>query len=116
MTDDKCARSISWAGGTHTFTLAHPWVQRLLSWRGIPGSNGSSIAAVMARFEAGNYSGDDVQRIMELALIGGGTPEREVQALLDSHVLNKPLAPNVLIASEVLAALFVGDTYASTVA
>ncbi|MET4216073.1 hypothetical protein ABIB00_001260 [Bradyrhizobium sp. LB14.3] len=113
MTDDKCARSITWAGGTQTFTLAHPYVQRVLSWRGIPGPGGSSIAAVMARFEASNYSASDVERLIELALVGGGTPEREVEALLDAHVRGKPLAPNVLIASEVLAALFVGDTHAS---
>ncbi|WJR76017.1 gene transfer agent family protein [Bradyrhizobium sp. NP1] len=108
MTDDQCAREITWAGGTHTFTLNHPWVRNVLSFRGIPGPGGNSPAACLAQFEAGNYSPDDVERVIELGLIGGGTPEREVEALLDTHVRNKPLGPNILIAHQVLAALFVG--------
>ncbi|WP_439374947.1 gene transfer agent family protein [Bradyrhizobium sp. DASA03120] len=106
MTDDKCAREINWAGGTHTLTLADRWVQRVVSWRGI---NGYSPSAALARFETGSYTADDVERVIELGLLGGQTPEREVEALLDTHVRGKPLAPNVLIAHQVLAALFVGD-------
>lgn len=111
---DKCARSISWAGGTHTFNLNHAWVRRVLSWRGIPGPGGSSISAIWGRFESNNYSAGDVERVMEFALLGGGTPEREVERLLDAHVRGKPLAPNVLIACEVLAACFIGDANAGT--
>ncbi|AWO91939.1 MULTISPECIES: GTA-gp10 family protein [Bradyrhizobium] len=105
MTDDKCAREITWAGGTHTFTLADRWVQRVISWRGI---NGFAPSASLARFEAGSYTADDVERAIELGLLGGGVPERDVEALLDAHVRGKPLGPNVIIASGVLAALLVG--------
>lgn len=105
MTDDKCARAITWAGGTHTFTLADRWVQRVISWRGI---NGYSPAACLARFGAGSYTADDVESVIELGLLGGGVPERDVGALLDAHVRGKPLGPNVIIASGVLAALLVG--------
>ncbi|WP_426615710.1 gene transfer agent family protein [Bradyrhizobium sp. McL0616] len=114
MTDDRCARTITWLGGTHTFNLNHPWVRRVLSWRGIPGPGGSSISAIWGRFETNNYSANDVERVMEFGLLGGGTTESEVKRLLDAHVRGKPLAPNVLIASEVLAAVFVGDANAST--
>lgn len=112
MTDDKCARVITWAGGTHTFNLNHAWVRNVLSFRGIPGANGSTPAACLARFDAGNFSIDDVERVLELGLIGGGMSERDVEALLDAHVRSKPLAPNVMVAVEVLAALFVGDANA----
>lgn len=106
MTDDKCAREITWAGGTHTFTLADRWVQRVISWRGI---NGYSPSACLARFETGAYSADDVERVMELGLLGGGLPERDVEGLLDAHVRGKPLGPNVILANEVLTALFIGE-------
>lgn len=105
MTDDKCAREITWAGGTHTFTLADRWVQRVISWRGI---SGSSPSACLARFETGSYTADDVERVIELGLLGSGVPERDVEALLIDHVRGKPLGPNVIIASGVLAALLVG--------
>jgi hypothetical protein len=113
MTDDKCARVITWAGGTHAFNLNHPWVRNVISFRGIPGPNGDTPAACLSRFDAGNYTIDDIERVIELGLIGGGMPERDVDALLDAHVRSKQLAPNVLIATEVLAALFVGDANAS---
>jgi hypothetical protein len=105
MTDDKCARVITWAGGTHTFTLADRWVQRVISWRGI---NGYSPSACIARFEAGSYTADEVERVIELGLLGGGTPERDVEILLNDHVRGEPLGPNVIIASGILAALLVG--------
>lgn len=112
MSDDKCARVINWAGGTHTFNLNHPWVRDVLSFRGIPGPNGDTPAACLHRFDAGNYSIDDIERVIELGLIGAGMAERDVEALLDQHVRSKPLAANVMIATQVLAALFVGDANA----
>jgi hypothetical protein len=88
-------------------------VWNVLSFRGIPGSNGNTPAACLSRFDTGNYSIDDVERVLELGLIGGGMPRPEVEAVLAAHVRCKPLAPNVMIAIEVLAALFVGDARAT---
>ena len=112
MTDDKCARVITWAGGSHTFNLNHPWVRNVLSFRGLPGPNGDTPAACLSRFDESNYSIDDVERVLELGLIGGGMSRRDADAVLAAHVRCKPLAPNVMIAIEVLAALFVGDANA----
>lgn len=100
MTDTS--REITWAGGTHTFDLGHPWVRRVMSYRG------PAPAAALARFEADSYTPEDVERLIELGLIGGGMSERDVDALLDTHVRGNPFAPNVMLASAVLSALFVG--------
>ncbi|WP_314945922.1 gene transfer agent family protein [Bradyrhizobium cosmicum] len=99
---DTTSREITWAGGTHIFDLGHPWVRRVMSYRG------PAPAGALGRFEAGSYSPVDVERLIELGLIGGGMPESDVDALLDKHVRGKPLAPNVMLASAVLSALFVG--------
>lgn len=112
MTHDQCAREITWAGGKHTFNLNHPWVKSVLSFRGIPGPNGNTPAACLSRFDAGNYSIDDIERVLELGLIGGGLSRPEAFAVLTAHVRGKPLAPNAMIAVQVLAALFVGDANA----
>lgn len=98
----ETSREITWSGGTHAFDLGHPWVRRVMSYRG------PAPAAVLSHFETGSYSPEDVERLIELGLIGGGMPERDVEALLDAQVRGKPLGPNVIIASTVLAALLVG--------
>jgi len=103
-----CARIIEWAGGTHTFDLGHPWIAKVLSFRGFPGSGGSSPAACLARFENQNYTADDIEAVIRLGLIGGGMDEAAAQAVIINHVYGKPLGPLAIIAFEVLGALFVG--------
>ena len=108
-----CAIEIEWAGGTHTFDLGHRWVRNVLNYRGIPGINGDSIAACHARFSAAAYSAEDVARVLELGLIGGGLSRQEAANLIADHVHGKPLAPNVLVATAVLNTLFIGDANAA---
>jgi hypothetical protein len=115
MTSDQCARRIAWSGGTHTFDLNHQWVRSVLEFRGIA-APGDSPAACLARFNADSYSIGDVERVLELGLIGGGMPENEVDELLNQHVRGKPVAPLAMIAFKVLAALFVGKVQADAVA
>jgi hypothetical protein len=110
MPDNQSARVVTWAGGTHTFDLSHPWVWNVLSIRGLPGPNGSTPAACLARFDSGTYAIEDVERIIELGLIGGGATRQEADAILNDHVRGKPILPNVLLAMEVLTALFVGNS------
>jgi len=109
MPDNKCAATINWAGGSHIFDLSHPWVWNVLSIRGLPGPNGSTPAACFKRFDDGTYSTDDVERVVELGLIGGGATRREADQLLTDHVRGKPVLPSYALAMQVLAALFVGD-------
>jgi hypothetical protein len=98
----ETSREITWAGGTHTFDLGHPWVRRVMSYRGL------TPAAALARFEGGNYTPEDVERLIELGLIGGGMSDRDAEALLDAHVRGKPLGHCTAVASMALVALFVG--------
>jgi hypothetical protein len=108
MPDNQSARTVTWVGGTHTFDLAHPWVWSVLSIRGLPGPNGATPAACLARFHDGTYSLEDCERVIELGLIGGGATRPEATKLLNDHVRGKPIAPLALIAFEILGALFIG--------
>lgn len=106
--DDKCARTFEWAGGTHTFNLNHPWVRAVLAHRGIRDPLDTPPACLL-RFDQGTYSEIDIERVIELGLVGGGMSERDVETLLDQHVRSKPLAPIAMLAAQVLSAFFVGD-------
>jgi hypothetical protein len=105
---NECAREVTWGDQTYSLNLNHPWVRNVLTYRGLPGPNGSTPAACLARFEAGNYSIDDVERVLELGLIGAGMAERDADKLLDAHVRGKPIGPNAGIAAGLLVALFIG--------
>lgn len=102
---DPCARSITWGDQTYPVTLNNKWVRDVLSFRGI---NGKQPTACLAGFEIGAYSIDDVDRILELGLIGAGMAERDVDRLLEANVRSKPVGDNARAAADVLAALFVG--------
>jgi hypothetical protein len=101
---DPCAREIVWGEQTYTLNLNHPWVRKVLSLRGI---NGKPPVTLLLGFETGNYSIEDVERVLELGLIAS-MPEREADKLLDAHVRNQPIAPNATIAADLLLALYTG--------
>ena len=103
---DPCARTVTWGDQPYSLNLNHPWVRKVLSFQGI---NGKQPAACLAGFEIGAYSIDDVERILELGLIGAGTSEREADKLLDQHVRSKPIGENAGAAAAVLAALYLGN-------
>jgi hypothetical protein len=105
---DPCARSVTWGGETYTLTLNHPWVRNVLSYRGIHGANGSSVGAVLTRFETGSYTIDDVEQVLTLGLIGGGKSRAEAAKLIADHVSTAPIADNAGTAAGILVALFMG--------
>jgi len=107
-TADECAREITWAGGTHTFNLNEPRVRLMMKVRGFPGQFGNTPAACLRRFSENIYSSDDVERVLEWGLIGGGLSSNEANRLLSENVRHRPIAPNAMAAFEVIAALFVG--------
>jgi hypothetical protein len=107
---------VTWGGTTYNLTLNHAWVRNVLSFRGIPGDNGSSLASVMNRFETGSYSLEDVERVLELGLIGSGMSEGDANALLDQHVRSQPIAGNAGVAAGLLVALFMGASRADAAA
>jgi hypothetical protein len=99
---NECAREVTWGDQTYILNLNHPWVANCLTYRG------PAPATCLAKFESGNYSTDEVERILELGLIGGGMSEREADALLNADVRGKPIASNAGVAAGLLVALFVG--------
>jgi hypothetical protein len=78
-----------------------------LSIRGLPGDYGSTPAACFKRFNEGIWSTDDVERVIELGLIGGGLSDTEANDLVDQHVRSKPVLESSALAMTVLSTLFV---------
>lgn len=109
---NECAREITWAGGKHVFNLNDKGVLLRMQVIGLPGQYGNTAAAAFRRFEESAYSGDDVERIIEWGLIGGGTSSPDAKLIVDQHVRGKPLATNAMLAMNVLIALFVGADHA----
>lgn len=109
---NECAREITWAGGKHLFNLNDKRVLLMMTVRGLPGQYGNTPAACFKRFEEGIYSIDDIERVIELGLIGGGMSARAANDLLNAHVRQKPLASNAMLAANVLIALFIGAEHA----
>jgi hypothetical protein len=107
--NDPCARSVTWGGESYTLTLNHPWVRNVLSYRGIHGPNGSSVGAVLNRFESGSYSLDDVEQVLTLGAIGGGMSRAQAAKLIADHVSTAPIADNAGTAAGILVALFMGE-------
>ncbi len=126
MTDatNPCARQIQFAGEVRTFNLndsavlsviagGHNLKNMALSMRfagrsPLYGQHGDTPAACLKRFVETTYSVRDIENVIALGLIGGGTDTDEAFTLVEQHVTGQPLAKNALIASEVIAALFVG--------
>ena len=111
MTDTtETAKLVTWEGGEHPMTLNHPWVRANLSVRGLPGDGGSTPAACFQRFNASNWSLDDVERVIELGLIGGGMSRRDAADLVERCVRSRPVTDNAATAFSVLATLFMKPT------
>jgi hypothetical protein len=79
----------------------------------LEGQHGSTPAACLKRFLEQTYSTKDIEVVIGLGLIGGGADVQTACELVKDHVTGKPLAPNALIASEVITALFVGQEEAA---
>lgn len=104
----ESARTINWSGGSHTFDLADKRAAIRLQVIGLPGQYGNTAAAAFRRFEEGAYSVHDVERLIEWGLIGSGMPSPDAKQIIEQHVSGKPLAPNAMLAMNILTALFVG--------
>ena len=128
MTDhstNSYARQFEFAGEVRTFNLNDPKVLAMITGglelkkvakmvtiarlgigrAPLAGQYGDTPAACHKRFLEQVYSAADVENVIALGLIGGGMAEDEAFALVDEHVVGKPLAANALIASETIAAL-----------
>jgi hypothetical protein len=122
---NPCARQIIFAGEVRTFNLNESSVlsamtnghdlrnmSLMLKFGGrapLAGQHGDTPAACLKRFLEQTYSISDVENVIALGLIGGGMDTNDAFALVKEHVTGQPLAANALIASEVMAALFVGS-------
>lgn len=127
--NNPCARQIPFAGEVRNFNLNDPTVlatiagghdmsnlsllMKFSGQRPLAGQYGDTPAACLKRFLEQVYSVSDVENVITLGLIGGGMDADDAFALVKAHVTGQPLAANALIASEVIAALFVGAAEAA---
>ena len=100
------ARDITWAGGMHRFDLNSRRVRWMVRQSPFPGQYGDTAAACLKRFDESVFSIDDIERVIELGLIGGGLSAAGAAAIIDQHVRGKPQAALGLLAHQVLLALF----------
>jgi len=78
----KCAKSVTWAGGTHVFDWrAARCVDAAIAPSAVPWTVRRHAAACLRRFDEGVYSPTDIERIFEIALIGGGLGRNEAADL-----------------------------------
>lgn len=102
-------QELEWAGGKHVFNLNTPRIRMMLTVMGLPGAHGRTPAACLKRFEEGSYEIEDIERVIQLGLLGGGMAPRDVNDLLEQYVRFAPLAPNAELAVKILVHLFMGD-------
>lgn len=71
-------------------------------------STGHGIGALHRRFATENFSLSDIEQVIRLGLIGGGTTPAEAARLVAFYLVGGPLRENLDLASDVISALFYG--------
>lgn len=82
------------------FNLTAPMIRELER------KTGAGIGALTNRVVAREFFHDDIVEIIRLALIGGGTPQREAKTLVDTYAIGRPLYESHNLAIEILNALW----------
>ena len=89
--------------GERDFALPATMIQELERKRN------SAFGALLNRVRAGNFHFDDIAETIRLALIGGGTPAQEADALVSTYIAAEG---NALIEAQIIAADILLDRYA----
>lgn len=69
---------------------------------------GLGIGELSRRLLRGDFRYDDLRQTIRLALIGGGTVPETAAALITAYVDPRPLNESMLLATEIVSALYFG--------
>lgn len=95
--------TLLWADGEHRFRL------RIKELRELQDKCDAGPAEIMMRLASHRWRVDDILQTIRLGLIGGGMTPTEALVLVSRYVEQRPLAENVVIAAEIIAAAVSGD-------
>ena len=95
--------TLIWADGEHRFRL------RIKELRELQDKCDAGPAQIMMRLVNHTWRVDDILQAIRLGLIGGGASPTDALLLVKRYVEDRPLAENVVIAAEIIAAAISGD-------
>ncbi|MBY3070756.1 gene transfer agent family protein [Rhizobium leguminosarum] len=88
--------------GEKTFALTDPMIEELQHKTGV------GIGALFLRMTVSQFHGSDMEHVIRLALIGGGTNPAEAQRLVDAYAKNRPFDETFPLALDILDARWNG--------
>lgn len=77
--------------------------------RELEAKTGHGLGALYNRFQFGHFSLSDIEQVIRLGLIGGGTAPAEAARLVATYLVGRPWRENMDLASDVISALFFGN-------
>jgi Phage tail tube protein, GTA-gp10 len=95
--------TLLWADGEYKFRL------RIKELRELQDKCDAGPAQIMMRLVQHTWRVDDILQSIRLGLIGGGASPTDALLLVKRYVEDRPLAENVVIAAEIVAAAISGD-------
>lgn len=88
--------------GTYTFTLTDTVIEELQHKTGL------GIGALFLRMSSSQFRVADMEHVIRLGLIGGGTNPAEAQRLVDAYAKNRPFDETFPLALDILDARWNG--------
>lgn len=86
-------------------TFAFPNLETI---KELEAASGHAIGALHRRFLLEEFSLSDIEQVIRLGLIGGGTTPADAARLVATYLIGRPLRENLDLASDIISALFYG--------
>ncbi|MEW9615457.1 gene transfer agent family protein [Shinella sp. S4-D37] len=86
-------------------TFAFPTLDLI---RELEAKTGHGIGAIHDCFRFGRFSLSDIEQVIRLGLIGGGTAPADAARLVSTYLVGRPWRENMDLAGDIIAALFYG--------
>lgn len=77
--------------------------------RELEAKTGHGLGALHNRFQFGHFSLSDIEQVIRLGLIGGGTTPADAARLVSTYLVGRPWRENMDLADKVISVLFFGN-------